>query len=268
MIQNADDAYYSNATQDPFMRFTIRDSAIIVETNEDGFRSRNVKAICDIGDSSKKEEADSIGEKGLGFKSVFGISSEVQIQSGIWSFKFEHDADDDGLGMITPHWAARDQDLDPTITRFRLAYNAETTESLDKLVVEFEKLPPTTTFFLKNIHTLQMVIDTESCSLRKTFHKEGLLDGQITSIDITTDGVQQNKKFRTVSKDIALMPREKKRQGKQRSHVTLGFPIYNDKDDEDIPLIEATGQHVFAFLPVANYAQLKVKPFCQYCPCD
>ena len=96
MIHNADDAQYVRATKPPSLRFTGLDSELLVDTNEDGFTVGNVKSICDNGDSSKKEDPNTIGEKGLGLKSVFSIAREVHIQSRLWSFHINHDRNDDG----------------------------------------------------------------------------------------------------------------------------------------------------------------------------
>ncbi|KAF1351570.1 hypothetical protein EJ07DRAFT_159316 [Lizonia empirigonia] len=95
VVQNADDSHYRNIFKQggsAFLRFTITPKTLDIETNEDGFTRANVEAICATGKSSKKASAteDFTGEKGFGFKSVFSIAEEVRIQSGVWSFRFEH----------------------------------------------------------------------------------------------------------------------------------------------------------------------------------
>ena len=57
----------------------------MVLNNEDGFKYENVESICTVGESTKKKykQMGYIGEKGLGFKSVF----QVGILS---SFLFQH----------------------------------------------------------------------------------------------------------------------------------------------------------------------------------
>lgn len=50
----------------------------------------NVRAICSTGESTKTNTSGYIGEKGIGFKSVFKAASKVHIQSGPFSFFFEH----------------------------------------------------------------------------------------------------------------------------------------------------------------------------------
>lgn len=46
----------------------------MVLNNERGFSGDNIRALCDVGNSTKKEPtAGYIGKKGIGFKSVFRV---------------------------------------------------------------------------------------------------------------------------------------------------------------------------------------------------
>lgn len=66
----------------------------------------NIRSICDVGKSTKKNRKREgyIGEKGIGFKSVFMISSEPQIFSNGYSFKFKEISPEEQLGFIVPYW--------------------------------------------------------------------------------------------------------------------------------------------------------------------
>lgn len=72
-VQNADDnSYPENA--EPTLVFILRDSGIVVLNNERGFSAQNMRALCDVGNSTKKgSNAGYIGKKGIGFKSVFRV---------------------------------------------------------------------------------------------------------------------------------------------------------------------------------------------------
>jgi HSP90 family molecular chaperone len=103
LIQNAEDNNYSRAEAlgvEPYIKFTIRPDTISIDCNEDGFTPENVRAICRIGESTKiRANAQYyIGEKGIGFKSVFMVASKVHIQSGPFSFSFEHEPGNNGMG--------------------------------------------------------------------------------------------------------------------------------------------------------------------------
>ena len=75
-VQNADDNTYSDYVE-PTLTFILQDSGIIVLNNEHGFTAQNIRALCDIGSSTKKgSNAGYIGKKGIGFKSVFRVRLE------------------------------------------------------------------------------------------------------------------------------------------------------------------------------------------------
>lgn len=90
LLQNADDVYYADDVI-PTFKLSVNASSLRVEYNETGFTKQNVRAITAIGESTKKlllEDSPSrvIGEKGVGFKSVFGVAKKVSIFSNGFNF--------------------------------------------------------------------------------------------------------------------------------------------------------------------------------------
>lgn len=72
-VQNADDNIYPEDVE-PTLTFILQDKGIIVLNNERGFSADNIRALCDVGNSTKKgRSAGYIGKKGIGFKSVFRV---------------------------------------------------------------------------------------------------------------------------------------------------------------------------------------------------
>lgn len=90
LLQNADDCQYPEGDL-PEFDLKIIGNTITVSYNELGFTKKNVRAITAIGESTKKllwvSKDDSIGEKGVGFKSVFGVAESVEIHSKEFDFK-------------------------------------------------------------------------------------------------------------------------------------------------------------------------------------
>lgn len=88
LIQNADDADYGNEI--PEIRFYITDEGLELYYNEVGFTVEDIISITDTGASTKKTKKNNstsfIGEKGIGFKSVFALAETVEIHSGSWHF--------------------------------------------------------------------------------------------------------------------------------------------------------------------------------------
>ena len=75
-VQNADDNVYSENVE-PTLTFILQESGIIVLNNEQGFSAQNIRALCDVGSSTKKGYFGYIGKKGIGFKSVFRVQQLI-----------------------------------------------------------------------------------------------------------------------------------------------------------------------------------------------
>lgn len=101
LIQNVDDCKYASPDDCKLtIDFDIDKDIIKLEYNELGFRPKDVIAISDIGNSTKnhhksldqketgldKQDLQEIGEKGIGFKSIFGLANNVVIESGYFKF--------------------------------------------------------------------------------------------------------------------------------------------------------------------------------------
>lgn len=73
-VQNADDNTYAENVE-PTLTFILQEKGIVVLNNEQGFSFNNIRALCDVGNSTKKGvNTGYIGKKGIGFKSVFRVS--------------------------------------------------------------------------------------------------------------------------------------------------------------------------------------------------
>ncbi|TRX89111.1 hypothetical protein FHL15_010028 [Xylaria flabelliformis] len=131
ILQNADDSVYEDL--EPVMKITYYNGTIRFDTNEVGFWRRDVEAICSVGSSFKQESRQGkrrIGEKGIGFKSVFRIAEAAYITSGYYSFKF---TTEESLGMLAPvhPW------LRPDIRSYALAFFAPSIPAVCQAVLMF-----------------------------------------------------------------------------------------------------------------------------------
>ena len=93
LLQNADDCTYP---QDRTPSFSLQqhNKKIVTEYNEQGFTKGNIRSITAIGESTKNRIINNDlqnGEKGVGFKTVFAIASEVNIHSGDYHFSLSAD---------------------------------------------------------------------------------------------------------------------------------------------------------------------------------
>lgn len=98
LIQNADDCEYENEIT-PSIDITIEDAGMRVYYPEQGMTYSDIIAITTIGQSNKrrKKRKRIIGEKGIGFKTIFSICDYVEIHSGKYHFKLSQDS-------FAPEW--------------------------------------------------------------------------------------------------------------------------------------------------------------------
>ncbi|KAH8704618.1 hypothetical protein GQ44DRAFT_777898 [Phaeosphaeriaceae sp. PMI808] len=264
LVQNADDSSYrmcSVSKSDPYLRFELTPNTFIIETNEDGFKRANIEAICATGRSSKKalETDDHIGEKGYGFKSVFSVAEEVEIQSGLWSFSFKHRQGEDGLGMVTPLDALPETLPNGVTTRITLRYSDDAKSKYARLVEAVKELPDSLILFLQRLQAIKIKITTEDGTQEAiTFTKQ--YDDNRTKCTVhrlledakgTDEDTCVYLLFSTTKND---MPYHERRKNRKAAKIELAFPV--DPDRLQPKLLEQ-GQHVFAYLPLQRLPQIQ-----------
>lgn len=153
IFQNADDNIYpSEGGVIPALAFVVERDCITVLNNETGFQEKNIRAICDVGRSTKGKhkygyigkylsqgssrsevswlcvvrKCDFVwtwpvnapplltGQKGIGFKSVFKVTDCPEIHSNGFHLRFDKTCGP--MGYILPHWAEDERHLDSQLT--------------------------------------------------------------------------------------------------------------------------------------------------------
>ncbi|KAI3925956.1 hypothetical protein MKW98_028092 [Papaver atlanticum] len=100
LVQNADDNVYPESVE-PTLVFILQASGTAVLNNEQGFSAQNIRALCDVGNSTKGGSiAGYIGQKGIGFKSVFRVTDAPEIHSNGFHVKF--DTSEGHIGFVLP----------------------------------------------------------------------------------------------------------------------------------------------------------------------
>ena len=269
ILQNADDAEYDNT---PSLTFRLRPQELIIESNQKPFTIANVRAICATNESSKTRNDDShetTGEKGIGFKSVFGIATEVRIQSGLWSFRFEHRRGQDGIGMVKPLWT--DPELLPSdvSTRFSLEYHPHYDENfLAGLAEEFENLSDYILFATRRVTTLEIVFEGLAGRHHTVLFKwHSTEDGEEARITRSTGQSDQRKAvnqetiFKVHQMTVTGLPPRAVGSSPtgdgtndKNSDIKLGFQV----DEDNNPIVPELGQYTFAFLPIERLDYMPV----------
>jgi len=264
LIQNAEDNRYSDRKV-PWLRFYLKQDRIEIDSNEDGFSEENIKAICSIGESTKKSRQGYVGEKGIGFKSVFKVAQRVHVQSEPFSFAFEYRREDrdDGLGMITP-LSVKHLDL-PQRVQTRIVLHLLDDCDREALREELVNLPDTLLLFLRKLRTLDVRV---KLSGQPAVNYHYRLDKEIDDrVSITKQVVIEGSpkttstRFYWITKQVVHnMPKDEARDDISKAEVILAFPL----DENNAPIVEE--QHVYAFLPLRK-AGYKVQPLNLFTAC-
>ena len=262
LVQNAEDNFYSEAInnkEDPFLAFQVIPNKVIVDSNENGFSEANIRAICSVGNSTKQHSAGYIGEKGIGFKSVFKIARKVHIQSGPFSFAFSHTRDDngDGLGLITPY--EENYELLPTGVRTRMILTLLDCIQFEELASEFREVPDTILMFLSRLKRLSFDLRSPDDTIIRYSKEEeetkhdGLYTTCLTKITcVGGKETRSEQKYYTMKSELESLPSDEKRVDKNKrpidsATVILAFPIGPDEE----PVIKQ--QYTYAFLPMGRF---------------
>ena len=165
LIQNAEDNDYES-NKPPSLHFEIRQQEIdgefspvlIVHNNETGFQEKHVKTLCRVGDSTKEKAQGYIGEKGIGFKSVFRITRCPYIFSNRFQFRLPEDDPETDLGYIVPLW---ETDLPAGIaaaeTTIILPLNQKDSD-VQTIVEALRDIAPETILFLKKLNSIKISV--------------------------------------------------------------------------------------------------------------
>ncbi|KAF2797827.1 hypothetical protein K505DRAFT_405517 [Melanomma pulvis-pyrius CBS 109.77] len=248
LIQNVDDAKYADESK-PTLYLSYVNRRLRTDCNELGFTRGDVDAICQIGRSTKKKEAKSTGEKGVGFKSVFSVAGCVWIASNDYTFKFEGS---NKMGMLVPIWEGPPAEArrGNTSMYFQLQPRIDERRVFNGL----HHLGSKVLIFLHKLRYILLHIELESGDRicynvereDRTSSVERLLTTRLKFSGENFPNLQIKDYF-VYSYGVCHMPEEIKRPERTESVIRLAFPV----DDSGQPVLES--QDVYAYLPVRSY---------------
>ena len=244
LIQNANDNDYAENVV-PELEFEYNNDFLLVHCNEVGFMKKNVDAICQIGNSTKfgaNKKGGAIGEKGIGFKSVFKVANTVYVTSNNYSFKFQYDkANPCDLGMVVPSWS------DPPPASIvglvsQVFYIQLLPERKDEVKRDLQLMNATILTFLRKLRRITVTIGSDP---RRTLFREDSASPFGQTIVLHQYG--QACTYVMFKHIVKYLPAEEKRPGITQSEIQLAFPL----TENGTPLIKE--QQVFAHLPLREY---------------
>ena len=272
LIQNADDNTYPvDAT--PTLRMIATPTVLRFENNEVGFREEHVLALCSIGASTKKaSDAGYIGNKGIGFKSVFKATTRPEIHSGPFHLQFDKDQP---LGYIVPRPVDPLPGLHAYGTCILLPLELSTADStLRDFRLHLTEIQPTLLLFLHRLRRIELL--DEISGSKRILSLERSSSDTVTLVDESSrlaaaagdgdgvgDGDGDGQRSRsTSSKRDWLVVRETldargRREQIQTTEIALAFPLraHSDVPGEAAANAQASlpPMPVFAYLPLRSY---------------
>ena len=148
ILQNAEDAGANNII------FCLYDDRLEIDHNGKDFSFNDVDGISGIGISTKKENLNTIGKFGVGFKSVFAITQTPIIHSGNFHFRIED--------FVIPTVIGQEQEIN---TKIILPFNHPTRSKDDIFQLVYNKLVRIdlrSILFLSNIKSIKWKYCDES----------------------------------------------------------------------------------------------------------
>ena len=253
LIQNAEDNSYHESS--PSLSFWLTktdptgsqksDGALIIHNNEIGFTPGNVDALCAVGKTTKQKAQGYIGEKGIGFKSVFRVTENPHIFSNGYHFCLPERDEQTGLGYIVPQWIdVPPADLNLTQTHIILPLT-KVEFGYDKIEKMLMEIKPETVLFLSKLQEIRIETDTGT---DLTILKNA---DEFPKIEVLIEGRRQDSSFSNVDEFLvctktfhkSVEVHHEKREGINERDVSIAFPM-----DEN-----STGSgKIFAYLPVSD----------------
>jgi hypothetical protein len=247
LVQNADDNDYPKSAE-PEISFRLSADCIVVQNNEIGFNDRNVQALCRVRQSTKKKQksAGFIGEKGIGFKSVFTATDRPEIHSNGYHFRFDRTDESHVLGFVVPHWCD-DGGHPQEVTTIVLPAKKDSAFTNEKLAELSDEL----LLFLRKLRKIS-VFDQIDGVIRKFRRRDVSGIVCLTSESEKLGGLQPDvteRRYKYVEHSYSTADlKEEKRPEVEGASIVLAFPLAEDRS-----AAADSSQQLYAFLPVRDY---------------
>lgn len=127
LLQNANDypQIIDSIKQPVDVEFHITDKYLIFMHTGAVFSERNIAAICDINDKDKTDNTDTIGYKGIGFKTVFVDNNYVYLSTGRFHLRFDWEYSKNRVStpwQLLPIWTDISEVDDEVLEIFKKTY--------------------------------------------------------------------------------------------------------------------------------------------------
>ncbi|MET2984824.1 DUF3883 domain-containing protein [Aureibaculum conchae] len=239
LLQNADD---SKSTK---FKIIKKDEFLFVANNGRIFDKQDLESLCRSA-SSNKVRGETIGYRGIGFKSVVGFTKEVHILSGELAVTYSKELTEKEIPKAQrvpliriPHNLKIQglEDVQPIINELKSAEYSTififTGVTAREIELEFEAFDASSLLFLKNINETEFQISNKNLTVKKSKHYISETEDRLT---FEING-ETNNWILSSDKDI-----------------TLGYLLENNK----VKKIHEADSHIYSFLPTEDISGLGV----------
>jgi len=247
LIQNADDNRYAEGAT-PALHITVAADRVRFDNNELGFTEKNVLSLCNIGQSTKAgSDPRYIGNKGIGWKSVFKISSTPEVHSRSYHLRFDSN-DTSGLGYICPEPIAPPAGWDESSGTAIILPVASA--GADAAIRDFElamgRMQPVLLLFL---HQLEWIHITLSGGITRSLRRRSDEDDtQVIILEEQQHNQTSRQRFLVVTRCLAPVV-ARGNATVLSTELTIAFPLPESAETPTrLPFMD-----VFAFLPLRSY---------------
>ncbi|CAL1544092.1 unnamed protein product [Lymnaea stagnalis] len=246
LIQNADDNSYAEDIL-PSVKFVIDHTGVTVLNNELGFEEKNIRAICDVGKSTKsKHNYGYIGQKGIGFKSVFRVTGCPEVHSN--GFHIYFDVNSGPMGYILPHWSEETEHDDSWQTKIALPWTEDIKQQVQTHAARFNDIQPSLLLFLHRLKEISIDNKVEGAEI--FMKRQDFPNGEI---QIThSHGTDRWLVLRKILDASNVSLQAKSGVEVESTEIALAFPL-KDKMFTIHSQVKPEKLPVFAFLPLRSY---------------
>ena len=209
------------------MSFSYKPGSLRIDCNEVGFNAENVEAICAISRSTKSGKTmdwEYIGEKGIGFKSVFKAADIVWISSRDFTFKLDKTK---FLGIVAPVWETFPEKTQPGCTSNYLQLSNGYEEDL--LIHELLTFDTNLLIFLRRVREINIRVKRGDEQVwEKKIRKD---EGQQGADRLTVlHAGEETSRYLIRTHVIKDLPKERKRPNWFQTKILLAFPTTESQE--------------------------------------
>lgn len=241
LLQNAEDA---KAT---WVKFHLFRDRLEVRHNGRPFNHNDVRGICGLVESTKKEDLTQIGKFGIGFKSVYAYTSTPQIHSGVESFCIEY--------FVRPRSAEKKRiEKNETLFVFPFDHKDVSVEKgFEEIAKRLRELGSRTVLFLNNIERIEWEIE---CKESGTYKRKPINRDEHPRRVFVLSNLKNQEKEDKEEFLIFDRPIKSGNVTQTKLKVEVAFKIDKNKENKEV-IVPIDNSSLVVFFPTEKETHLK-----------